>query len=125
MLSSLFLRACFYLIKAMVHRTALIRLSYTGNFMTQNISNVMSIIGAFLLVFSTWQYTLRAPTCCHDSVNATVAHEFNRNCTEFETSIVLENISFHIPPMLNIALAVIGLTVSLSCSMCNSVLSRK
>ena len=73
-----------------------------GNFMTQNISNVMSMIGAFLLVFSTWQYTITAPTCCHDSINASIIHEFNKNCSEFETSIVLEDISFHIPPNLNI-----------------------
>ena len=82
--------------------------------MTQNISNVMSIVGAFLLVFSTWQYTVTAPMCCHDSINASIAHEFNKNCSEFETSIVLEDISFHIPPNLNIGLAIIGLTVRLS-----------
>ena len=80
--------------------------------MTQNISNVVSVIGVFLLVFCTWQYTLTAPTCCHDSINATVTHKFNRNCSEFETSIVLEDISLHIPPTLNIILAVIGLIVS-------------
>lgn len=80
--------------------------------MTQIISNLMSIFGAFLLVFSTWQYTITAPTCCHDSVNASIAHQFNGKCTEFETSIVLEEISFHIPATLNMILAIVGLTVS-------------
>ena len=80
--------------------------------MTQIISNLMSIFGAFLLVFSTWQYTITAPSCCHDSVNASIAHQFNKNCTEFKTSIVLEDISFHIPATLNMILAIIGLIVS-------------
>ena len=84
--------------------------------MTQIISNLTSIFGAFLLVFSTWQYTITAPTCCHDSVNASIAHQFNRNCTEFETSIVLEDISFHIPTTLNMILAVVGLIVSFNFS---------
>ena len=82
--------------------------------MTQNISNVMSLIGAFLLVFSTWQYTLTAPSCCHDSVNASTAHIFNKNCSEFETSIVLDDVSFHIPPSLNMSLAIVGLVVSIT-----------
>ena len=80
--------------------------------MTQIISNLMSIFGAFLLVFSTWQYTITAPSCCHDSVNASIAHQFNKNCTVFKTSIVLEDISFHIPATLNMILAAVGLIVS-------------
>lgn len=88
-----------------------------GSYVTYIISYGTNVIGTFLLVLSTWMYTLSPPACCYDhSNNATAEITISQqNCSAIATSITLkltEGSVGSVPPPLSITLAMIGLTVS-------------
>ena len=93
--------------------------SPTGNFMTQNIGNIVSTIGICLMTFASWQYTLQEPGCCYDST-VNVIGEFDNgsywspNCSELHKVILWKDANLHISPTVNMVLAIIGLTVSIT-----------
>ena len=90
------------------------QLCHLGSFVTYIISYAISAIGTFLLVLSTWMYTLSPPACCTDHFsNVTDIVMSHENCSAIATSITLKGIGIHVPPPLCIALAMIGLAVSL------------
>ena len=99
---------------------------YVGNFIVQTISILLSTCGLFLLTFSTWQLTLDQPQCCSQANSSSLATFLDQsigvssvlssksaiNCSELNKVTFLEQLGFGISPTLNIALAIIGLTVS-------------
>ena len=93
--------------------------SPTGNFMTQNIGNIVSTIGICLMMFASWQYTLQEPGCCYDSTVNVIGgfdngSQWNSNCSELHKVILWKDANLHISPTVNMVLAIIGLTVSVS-----------
>ena len=102
---------------------------WTGNFLTQALSTILTTGGVCLLAFSTWQYTVFAPTCCYTS-NASITEQFtgenihagsviensvlnwSSNCSELHKVSILEQVNLHIPPTVNMILAITGLIVS-------------
>jgi hypothetical protein len=100
-------------------------LKSTGNFIVQTISVIVSTGGLFLLTFSTWQLTLDQPHCCSEANYSSLAmsHQFGissshqqsmANCSELNKVTFLEHLGFGISPALNIALAIVGLMVSIT-----------
>ena len=87
--------------------------------MTQNIGNIVSTIGICLMTFASWQYTLQEPGCCYDST-VNVIGEFDNgsywspNCSELHKVILWKDANLHISPTVNMVLAIIGLTVSIT-----------
>ena len=93
--------------------------SPTGNFMTQNIGNIVSTIGIGLMMFASWQYTLQEPGCCYGSTVNVIGgfdngSEWNSNCSELHKVILWKDANLHISPTVNMVLAILGLTVSMS-----------
>ena len=83
--------------------------------MTHNMNYIISVVGSFLFVFSTWLYTLTPPTCCdHHTHNSTDVFAYNKLCEEIELSIITKTTGMNVPPMLTMTLVLIGLAVSLS-----------
>ena len=87
--------------------------------MTQNIGNIVSTIGICLMTFASWQYTLQEPGCCYDStVNMTGEFDngsyWSPNCSELHKVILWKDANLHISPTVNMVLAIIGLTVSIT-----------
>lgn len=77
-----------------------------GNFITQNISNIICSVGICLITFASWQYTLQEPSCCLDKLSP--------NCSEFHKVVIWTTANLHISPTVNVVLAITGLTVSSS-----------
>ena len=91
-----------------------------GNFKTQVVSNLVMSLGICLVLFSSWQYTQELPTCCHwphhntssaAAVFSAGASHGSSNCSALHVNTVVDRVNFHLPPNLNLALAILGLTV--------------
>ncbi len=104
-------------------KLSLITLHFTGNFLTQNISNIITTVGICLMTFASWQYALEEPSCCCDHGNSYVdptdptSHllgdtHCTSNCSELHKYTLLESPRLHISPGLNMFLAIAGLVVS-------------
>lgn len=84
---------------------------------------ILTTSGIFLLAFSTWQFSVVEPHCCHsDGSNASsswvqlgddvmrAGNNWN-NCSELHKEVVLGNVGLHMPSSVVIALALLGLVV--------------
>ena len=78
--------------------------SPTGNFLTQNISNIVTTVGICLMAFASWQFTLSEPDCCNDS-NSTI------DCSKLHKYLLMTDANMHISPPLTMFLAIAGLMV--------------
>ena len=90
-----------------------------GNFKTQVVSNLVTTLGICLVLLSSWQYTQEPPACCHwpsahHNTSSTVfsaASPHNSTCSALHMENVLDGVNFHLPPNLNLTLAILGLLV--------------
>jgi dipeptide/tripeptide permease len=91
-----------------------------GNFKTQVASNFVTSLGICLVLFSSWQYTQNPPACCHwppDPHNtsstafpaASPGSSGGSNCSAIHVDTVVDGVNFHLPPNLNLTLAILGL----------------
>lgn len=87
-----------------------------GNFLTQNVSNVITTVGICLMTFASWQFALDEPSCCCDHDNVTTYALLwdtgcTSNCSELHKYTLLDAPHLHISPGLNMFLAITGLVV--------------
>ena len=68
------------------------------------ISNIITTLGIALLLFSSWQYTQEPPSCCSSGGG-------NSSCHALHVDNVVDGVNFHMPPSLNLTLAILGLLV--------------
>lgn len=82
----------------------------SGNFKTQVLNNIFTSVGIGLVLFSSWQYTQRPPSCCKclSHHNTTCG---GNTCSALQMDDVANGVNFHLPPTLNLILVILGLLV--------------
>ena len=100
---------------------------FSGNFLTQALSIILTTIGICLLTFATWQYTVYPPDCCYGNTSQLFAGDvydsftvnWNTNCSELHKVTILNQINLHISPTVIMVLAITGLTVCMLYTLLN------
>ena len=104
-----------------------------GNYVTQVLSMIVATVSIWLVLFSSWQYSVTKPICCFNQTNTSMALSYlapssgevmhsvmgstgdHGNCSELTVNVVFPEASLGPPPSLLVALALIGLVVSAVC----------